>query len=152
MCPRRLRWARPTLGAPQACPAAVSCAVVAFASDTMPADLMLSHTSQVLPLCTLLSWLAAGDCSLCCTDLPGEGADTARCVPAGEAMYDQRLFNQDAGTAAGFGAEDSYNTYDKALFADRGAVARHRPSQKDLVDDEEAEKSFKPDKVRRHAA
>ena len=60
-------------------------------------------------------------------------------------MYDQRLFNQDPGTAAGFGAEDTYNTYDKPLFADRGAVARHRPTGGD--EDEEAERSFKPDKV-----
>ena len=64
-------------------------------------------------------------------------------------MYDQRLFNQDTGTAAGFGAEDTYNTYDKPLFADRGAVARHRPTGAGGDDEEEdAERSFKPDKVR----
>eukprot|EP00898_Chlorokybus_atmophyticus_P008338 jgi/Chlat1/8505/Chrsp80S07815 len=35
----------------------------------------------------------------------------------GEAMYDQRLFNQDEGIASGFGAEDNYTVYDKGLFA-----------------------------------
>jgi len=39
---------------------------------------------------------------------------------AGEALYDQRLFNQDAGLDAGFGADDGYNTFTKPLFADRG--------------------------------
>ena len=67
---------------------------------------------------------------------------------SGEAMYDQRLFNQDTGTAAGFGAEDTYNTYDKPLFADRGAVARHRPTGAGEDEEEDAERSFKPDKVR----
>ena len=41
--------------------------------------------------------------------------------PFSEAQYDQRLFNQDGGGLdAGLGAEDSYNLYDKPLFADRG--------------------------------
>jgi SNW domain-containing protein 1 len=39
---------------------------------------------------------------------------------AGEALYDQRLFNQDAGLDSGFGADDAYNTFSKPLFADRG--------------------------------
>jgi SNW domain-containing protein 1 len=39
----------------------------------------------------------------------------------GEALYDQRLFNQDAGLDAGFGADDSYNTFSKPLFADKGS-------------------------------
>ncbi|KAG2430720.1 hypothetical protein HYH02_013562 [Chlamydomonas schloesseri] len=39
----------------------------------------------------------------------------------GEVQYDQRLFNQDAGMQSGFGADDSYNAYDKPLFADRGS-------------------------------
>lgn len=38
----------------------------------------------------------------------------------GEALYDQRLFNQDAGLDSGFGADDAYNTYSKPLFTDRG--------------------------------
>ena len=47
-------------------------------------------------------------------------------VTGGEAMYDQRLFNQDAGGAgAGMGGEDSYNIYDKPLFADRAELFKH---------------------------
>jgi SNW domain-containing protein 1 len=38
----------------------------------------------------------------------------------GEALYDQRLFNQDAGLGSGFGADDGYNTFSKPLFADKG--------------------------------
>jgi len=45
-------------------------------------------------------------------------------VSGGEAMYDQRLFNQDTGTQAGIGAEDAYNLYDKPLFTDRSDVYR----------------------------
>lgn len=41
-------------------------------------------------------------------------------------MYDQRLFNQDTGVASGLGAEDSYNLYDKPLFADRSELFRHK--------------------------
>jgi SNW domain-containing protein 1 len=37
-----------------------------------------------------------------------------------ESMYDQRLFNQDAGIDSGFGPDDGYNTFSKPLFADRG--------------------------------
>ncbi|KAI8358467.1 SKIP/SNW domain-containing protein [Choanephora cucurbitarum] len=33
-----------------------------------------------------------------------------------ESMYDARLFNQTEGIGSGFGNDDSYNTYDKALF------------------------------------
>ena len=41
-------------------------------------------------------------------------------------MYDQRLFNQDVGGAgAGMGGEDSYNIYDKPLFADRAELFKH---------------------------
>eukprot|EP00775_Hariotina_reticulata_P013718 gene13718-13840_t len=37
----------------------------------------------------------------------------------GEVQYDSRLFNQEQGMATGFGAEDSYNLYDKPLFTTR---------------------------------
>lgn len=37
----------------------------------------------------------------------------------GEVQYDTRLFNQEQGMGTGFGAEDSYNLYDKPLFASR---------------------------------
>lgn len=46
-------------------------------------------------------------------------------VTGGEAMYDQRLFNQDTGVGAGLGAEDAYNLYDKPLFADRAELFKH---------------------------
>lgn len=46
-------------------------------------------------------------------------------VTGGEAMYDQRLFNQDAG-ASTLGGEDSYNIYDKPLFADRSDIFKHK--------------------------
>ncbi len=51
-----------------------------------------------------------------------------RQVTGGEAMYDQRLFNQDTGVGAGGGAEDSYNIYDKPLFADRAELFKHTVS------------------------
>lgn len=40
---------------------------------------------------------------------------------SGEAMYDTRLFNQEKGLATGFGDDESYNLYDKPLFAERGS-------------------------------
>lgn len=68
----------------------------------------------------------------------------------GQPMYDQRLFNQDTGVASGLGADDTYNVYDKALFADKGS-GLYRPNKQ--VDDDEvpvdADKDgrrFKPDK------
>jgi len=50
----------------------------------------------------------------------------------GEALYDQRLFNQDAGLDSGFGADDTYNTYSKPLFADRGN-SLYAPGRSDAV-------------------
>lgn len=41
-------------------------------------------------------------------------------------MYDQRLFNQDQGLDSGFQGDDSYNTYSKPLFADRGNANLYR--------------------------
>lgn len=38
----------------------------------------------------------------------------------GDEVYDSRLFNQGGGVEAGFGGEDEYNVYNKALF-DKGA-------------------------------
>ena len=47
----------------------------------------------------------------------------------GEALYDQRLFNQDKGMSAGFGAEDDYNLYDKDLFAgSKAGSGLYRPT------------------------
>lgn len=70
----------------------------------------------------------------------------------GEVMYDQRLFNQEAGMDSGLAADDAYNIYDSRLFADRGSnLYRHR---QDRDDDqyggragEEGARKFKPDKV-----
>lgn len=66
---------------------------------------------------------------------------------SGEAMYDQRLFNQDTGMASGFATDEAYNTYDKPLFADRGAAGVYRPTRGAEGDDEEDGRQFKPDKV-----
>ena len=41
-----------------------------------------------------------------------------------EMEYDQRLYNQSEGMSSGFGAEDSYNTYDKPLFKQTSAIYR----------------------------
>lgn len=55
-----------------------------------------------------------------------------------EAMYDQRLFNQTAGMDSGFGADDSYNLYDKPLFANREAAnAIYKPFQGQQDDEDE---------------
>ena len=71
----------------------------------------------------------------------------------GEAMYDQRLFNQEGGMASGLAAEDTYNLYDKPLFADRGSnlyKARGGGVEDEAPVDEENARTFKPDKVRGH--
>ena len=52
-------------------------------------------------------------------------------VTGGEAMYDQRLFNQDTGLDTGLVQEDAYNLYDKPLFADRSDLYRGRANQDD---------------------
>ena len=44
----------------------------------------------------------------------------------GEAMFDQRLFNQTAGIGTGFGHDADYNLYDKPLFADRTAASIYK--------------------------
>ncbi len=55
----------------------------------------------------------------------------------GEVQYDARLFNQEQGVAAGFGAEDSYGVYDKPLFADRGNANLFKPSAAAAPDEED---------------
>ena len=52
-------------------------------------------------------------------------------VTGGEAMYDQRLFNQDTGLDTGLAQEDAYNLYDKPLFADRSELFRGRANKDD---------------------
>ena len=48
-----------------------------------------------------------------------------------DSMFDARLYNQSTGASAGIGADDSYNVYDKPLFAAQEAaqsIYRPRPS------------------------
>lgn len=52
-----------------------------------------------------------------------------------EMMFDQRLFNQQAGVEGGFGDDDEYNLYDKPLFADRTAASIYK-STKEYQDDD----------------
>jgi SNW domain-containing protein 1 len=44
----------------------------------------------------------------------------------GEAMFDQRLFNQTAGLGTGFGDDEDYHLYDKPLFTDRTAASIYK--------------------------
>ncbi len=67
-------------------------------------------------------------------------------VTGGEAMYDQRLFNQETGQQAGAGADDAYNLYDKPLFTDRSDVYRGRASNREGEDPGVDTSRFKPSK------
>jgi len=72
-------------------------------------------------------------------------------VTGGEAMYDQRLFNQETGLDTGLASEDAYNLYDKPLFTDRSALfrrqgGRHDESAGELREEEIDTGKFKPDK------
>ena len=63
----------------------------------------------------------------------------------GEALYDQRLFNLGAGGGVGSGlaVDDSYNLYDKPLFADRGS-SMYRP-RREGGEGAGGERAFRPD-------
>eukprot|EP01117_Protostelium_nocturnum_P013058 TRINITY_DN4846_c0_g1_i1.p1 TRINITY_DN4846_c0_g1~~TRINITY_DN4846_c0_g1_i1.p1 ORF type:complete len:559 (+),score=166.29 TRINITY_DN4846_c0_g1_i1:108-1784(+) len=63
----------------------------------------------------------------------GERIALGQSVPnaSSEAMYDQRLFNQQQGMDSGFGGEDSYNIYTKQLFQGSSANVIYRPKQKE---------------------
>ena len=67
-------------------------------------------------------------------------------VTGGEAMYDQRLFNQETGQQAGVGADDTYNLYDKPLFTDRSDVYKGRASNREGEDPDVDTSRFKPAK------
>lgn len=67
-------------------------------------------------------------------------------VTGGEAMYDQRLFNQDTGLESGMGADDAYNLYDKALFADRSEIFRGKGKSREGEDADIDTSKFKPTK------
>mmetsp|Transcript_48002 Transcript_48002/g.79513 ORF Transcript_48002/g.79513 Transcript_48002/m.79513 type:complete len:466 (-) Transcript_48002:104-1501(-) len=59
-----------------------------------------------------------------------------------DSMFDQRLFNQDAGMSSGFGAEDDYNIYSKALMKGSSANQLYRPP-KDLQEEVNADRNMK---------
>mmetsp|Transcript_24651 Transcript_24651/g.53092 ORF Transcript_24651/g.53092 Transcript_24651/m.53092 type:complete len:649 (+) Transcript_24651:82-2028(+) len=69
----------------------------------------------------------------------------------GEALYDQRLFNQDQGMASGLAGEDTYNIYDKPLFADKGGSI-YRPTaggaDDELYGQEETEKAIRTERFK----
>ena len=67
-------------------------------------------------------------------------------VSGGEAIYDQRLFNQDTGMQAGMGAEDAYNLYDKPLFTDRSDVYRGKGNAREGEEADIDTAKFKPTK------
>lgn len=67
-------------------------------------------------------------------------------VSGGEALYDQRLFNQETGMNAGMGAEDAYNLYDKPLFTDRSDVYRGKGNAREGEDTDVDTAKFKPTK------
>jgi hypothetical protein len=71
----------------------------------------------------------------------GEPYPQAKVTGTGEAMYDQRLFNQEGGMGHGLVSDDAYNLYDKPMFADRG-TGLHRA--KAAADDEEGGKQEAP--------
>jgi len=71
-----------------------------------------------------------------------------------DSSFDQRLFNQTEGMDSGFGDDDNYNVYSKALF-DRGVagVYRPKPVEADAISDaglkdmlEKSTARFKPDR------
>ena len=59
-------------------------------------------------------------------------------------MYDQRLFNQEQGMGSGLASDDTYNLYDKALFADRG-TGLFRPTAAAADEDAPAGGTILPD-------
>ncbi len=64
-------------------------------------------------------------------------------------MFDSRLFNQDGGIGSGFGADDSYGVYDKALFGSSSSSQTYRPRAVDLDEPgapDGSTASFKPTK------
>jgi SNW domain-containing protein 1 len=63
-------------------------------------------------------------------------------------MYDQRLFNQEGGMASGLASDDTYNLYDKNLWADRGNnLYKPRNPDEEGGEADGTVRQFKPDKV-----
>eukprot|EP01047_Picozoa_sp_COSAG01_P018804 COSAG01_NODE_1027_length_12036_cov_4.718857_5_plen_517_part_00 len=52
-----------------------------------------------------------------------------------EMEYDQRLYNQSEGMTSGFGAEDSYNVYDKPLFKPNAQIYKASQQKEDFDTD-----------------
>ncbi|KAJ3093320.1 SNW domain-containing protein 1, partial [Physocladia obscura] len=65
-----------------------------------------------------------------------------------ESQFDQRLFNQSSGMSSGFGAEDTYNLYDKPLFSGSSAAAIYRP-KKALDEHQDAIPGVRTDRIER---
>ncbi len=59
-----------------------------------------------------------------------------------DSMFDQRLFNQESGLKAGFGASDSYNVYTKPMMKGSSASQLYRPS-KDLTQEVDADREMR---------
>lgn len=90
----------------------------------------------------------------------GEDRDISEAIALGkpvpkskDSMFDQRLFNQADGTAAGFGAEDDYNVFDKPLFQGSSTATLYRPRATEEFDEsdmaklvEKSANKFKPDR------
>ncbi|KAI0564119.1 SKIP/SNW domain containing protein [Gracilaria domingensis] len=74
--------------------------------------------------------------------------------PSGEVMYDQRLFNQEAGGSrrggisivGGYGADDAYNIYDKPLFVGSNSAAKFQYQTSLANDVDERERRFRADR------
>jgi len=70
-----------------------------------------------------------------------------------DAMFDQRLFNQDSGLASNTGGEDEYNVYENTLFKTntQNYIYRAKPSEEGMDEEEIAKliqtstSKFKPD-------
>eukprot|EP00178_Gracilaria_changii_P021131 TRINITY_DN62971_c0_g1_i1.p1 TRINITY_DN62971_c0_g1~~TRINITY_DN62971_c0_g1_i1.p1 ORF type:complete len:596 (-),score=104.37 TRINITY_DN62971_c0_g1_i1:992-2632(-) len=79
---------------------------------------------------------------------------SATAKPSGEVMYDQRLFNQEAGGSrrgglsivGGYGADDAYNIYDKPLFVGSNSAAKFQYQTSLANDVDERERRFRADR------
>uniref|UniRef100_A0A7R9U6T3 SKI-interacting protein SKIP SNW domain-containing protein n=1 Tax=Pinguiococcus pyrenoidosus TaxID=172671 RepID=A0A7R9U6T3_9STRA len=84
------------------------------------------------------------------------GLQTGATKLAGDAQYDSRLFNQDAGLDSGFGNDEEYDAYSKPLLGNQTAkniyVARKSDATENVDQDKEyrklqdSTKRFRPDK------
>jgi len=54
-----------------------------------------------------------------------------------DSLFDQRLFNQDAGLSSGFGSDETYDVYSKPLFQGSSVGQTYRPKPVEGMDDDE---------------